>query len=438
MADQTNGNGAGGGMGRPPDALSEFLQVAGGAAKELATERAGDPRVSAAFSLGWQMAELYRSVTQPSVAPSANAAANDPTPQPTAKGDLPGISKMTSEQRDHGARMRIEAALSQLAATVRAAGLDMPNSQLIGQCVSGESAVRESCLRTLHVDLLSTLSAADVRIGKAYGLGRALSDTCRSPRDVAALRKRLKPSKVARLRTELDDLATAFAPHAANAVNKSLCRWSNALWPDSGSAGATSSLRARWRRRRGRSASVTLPRDEDLLTFARRQGQMWRALLSGEKCGEDMLRPPDYVKAAGQTLSETGSLVRQLVSRVPLTAALVVVLFAGGIALMIGMHNSGSVIAGAAGVLASAGITWKGVGGTAGGIAGRVEQHLWGAELDTAIADAIFMLGAGNTTSRERRTLARQAAEGKKETEAEEPAAVISSALSGAVPAGTA
>ena len=44
---------------------------------------------------------------------------------------------------------------------------------------------------------------------------------------------------------------------------------------------------------------------------------MWRALLSGEKCGEDMLRPSDYVKAAGQTLSETGSLARQLVSRVP-------------------------------------------------------------------------------------------------------------------------
>ena len=106
MADQTNGNGAGGGVGRPPDALAEFFQVAGGAAKELVTERAGDPRVQAAFSLGWQMAELYRSVTQPSVVLSAGASVNSTSPEPTAKGDLPGISKMTPEQRDLGAASR--------------------------------------------------------------------------------------------------------------------------------------------------------------------------------------------------------------------------------------------------------------------------------------------------------------------------------------------
>jgi hypothetical protein len=458
MADQVNGNGAGP-AGRPADALSEFLQVAGGAATELATERAGDARVSAAFSLGWQMAELYRAVTQPSlpaaspaptISPSSEPAGTSMDPQvattgsslpmpnlPSAKGDLPGISKMTPEQRDNGARKQIDAALAQLTTTVTNASLTMPNDQLISQCVSGESVVREACLRELHIELLSTLTAADIRIGKAYGLGRALSDTCRSPRDGAALRKRFKPSKVARLRTELDDLATAFPPHAANAVNKSLCRWSEILWPDSEAADgkASASLLSALAGRRRETASV--PPDDELLTYARRQSQMWRALLSGEKCGVDMLRPPDYIKAAGQTLSETRILARQLVSRFPVMTLLVVVLFAGGIALLVQTKNSGSVIAGVAGVLASAGITWKGIGARAGGIAGLVEQHLWGAELDTAICDATFMLGGQSVTSGERRTLAKQVAQGKKEVEADVPPAISSAELAGTAAAGT-
>jgi hypothetical protein len=458
MADQANGNSVGAGaMGQPGVALAEFLQVAGGAAKELATDRAGDPRVSAAFALGWQMADLYRLVPQsyPAAAsdafsngsgsepgtasdpPTATAGSFLPMPNlPRAAGDLPGISKMTPEQRDQGARKQIDAALAQLAATVQNAGLAMPNDQLISRCVTGESVVREACLRELHVELLSTLTAADARIGKAYGLGRALSDISRSPRDGTALRKRFKPSKVARVRTELDDLATAFPPHAANAVNKSLCRWSETLWPDDEASNRSSQRPASGLIRR-RSNVAASPSDEELLTYARRQGQMWRALLSGEKCGEDMLRPSDYIKAAGQTLSETRTLLRQILTRFPIMTLLVVALFAGGIALLLNTKSSGSVIAGAAGVLASAGITWKGIGARAGGVAALIEQHLWGAELDTAICDATFMLGGESDTSRERRRLAKQVAEGKNEVEAIPAPALESNAVSTA-PAGTA
>ncbi|MGZ4171565.1 MAG: hypothetical protein ACXVRN_09380, partial [Solirubrobacteraceae bacterium] len=41
---------------------------------------------------------------------------------------------------------------------------------------------------------------------------------------------------------------------------------------------------------------------------------------------------------------------------------------------------------------ASAGLTWKGVGNALGGPAGALEQHVWGAELDAAIADAVTLL----------------------------------------------
>ena len=40
-------------------------------------------------------------------------------------------------------------------------------------------AIRKAILN-LHVALLIQLTAADYRLGKAYGLGRALADTCAS------------------------------------------------------------------------------------------------------------------------------------------------------------------------------------------------------------------------------------------------------------------
>lgn len=479
------------GMGAAQDAVTSFLQVAGGAARDLATEKAGDPRVSSAFSLGWQMAELYRVVmerlhpaqpVEPALATMAGAVAaggaapaspgTGATPAspgtgaapaspgtaaaassngtthatngasastdggseasvgtsgvlagmpnlPASRRDLPGIARMTREQRDAGAQMQVNAALARLAATVTAAGLKLPSQERLSGCVNGEDHVRESNLRTLHVELFSTLTAADVRLGKAYGLGRALSDTCRSPRDHDELTRRFKPSRIARLRNELDDLATAFPPHAANAVNRALCRWSETLWPAETPAAPARRRPHRPGRLRARAAPPELPAERELLTCARRQGQMWRALLSGEKNGEDMLRPSDYVRAAGQALDEVRDLTRQLVRSFPLVATLVVLLFVGGIALMVGATSSGSTLAGAAGVLASAGITWKGIGSSAGGIAARVEQRLWGSELDGAIADATFLLSTDNPTSRQRRKLAMQAAEYTRELAAE-------------------
>ena len=438
MSTAPDGNGA---AGTPGDAVAAFLQVAGGAAEHVATEHAGDPRVMAAFTLGWQMAELYRVVTsapddpsersvQPSPPtapaedarvesdPPANLPAGDAstaatiapgrslTSLPRSSGDLPGLGKMTPAQRDHEARMIIDSALTRLATPVTAAGLTLPSPQLVGRCVTGSAGVRAGALGDLHVELRSTLGAADVRIGRAYALGCALSDTCNSPRDAAGLRKRLKPSKVARLRTALDDLASAFPPHAASVVNKTLCRWSEALWP------APPSTTTR-RRHGGHPAPPPLLGDADLLTYAARQGQMWRALLAGDKRGEDMLRPADYVQAAGLAAGQMRTLTRRLITRFPLLTLVVLTLFGGGVALMLLVSGSGSIAAGTVTMLTGLGITWKGVGAAAG----RVEQHLWGAELDVAIANATFMLAGETSTGHERRRLARQTAEDPGEVE---------------------
>ena len=64
------------------------------------------------------------------------------------------------------------------------------------------------------------------------------------------------------------------------------------------------------------------------------------------------------------------------------------------------MDDSGTIVAGAGALLASFGLTWKGIGGSLGAIGGKVEIQLWGAELDTAIADAITLLPSPITRPR--------------------------------------
>jgi hypothetical protein len=66
------------------------------------------------------------------------------------------------------------------------------------------------------------------------------------------------------------------------------------------------------------------------------------------------------------------------------------------------------VIAGAGSILAGFGLTWRGVGRSLGGAAGKLEQPLWGAELDKAITQAITLLERenGRDVSERRRDVA--------------------------------
>ena len=74
---------------------------------------------------------------------------------------------------------------------------------------------------------------------------------------------------------------------------------------------------------------------------------------------------------------------------------LIVVLFVGGIALLlITPKHAGGTAAGLSAVLAALGLTWKGVGGTLGVLAGKLEAPLWGAELDGAVTDAVTLVPA--------------------------------------------
>jgi hypothetical protein len=141
-----------------------------------------------------------------------------------------------------------------------------------------------------------------------------------------------------------------------------------------------------------------------------RQGELWRSLLSGEKAGTDMLEIDDYVEAADRLAKRLRSVALHVLRRFWGTALLIVVLFVGGIVLALLDTRSATVVAGAGTILASFGLTWKGIGRTLGELTGKLERPLWGAELDAAITAAITLLAredsARRDTSEHRRRVA--------------------------------
>ena len=172
---------------------------------------------------------------------------------------------------------------------------------------------------TVHVEILGHLTAADFRLGKAYGLGRALADTCRKPTDDASLRRQLDRYRVANLLGWLDDLNSALPPHAGHAVAASLRVWSE------------------WAARDGQPPLA----EQDVLKLLRRQGELWRGLLSGEKHGADMLDMKDWLEVAKGFQRRLRTAALSAIWRMPLLAVLILVLFVGGVLLMVFASDSG-------------------------------------------------------------------------------------------------
>ena len=82
----------------------------------------------------------------------------------------------------------------------------------------------QAAVAALHQQLLMTLTAADFRLGKAYGLGRALAETVLLPdaKNPQTFQQVFARYRLANLLGWLADLKSAFPPHAAEAVRGSL------------------------------------------------------------------------------------------------------------------------------------------------------------------------------------------------------------------------
>lgn len=348
------------GPGEIRDAAGAFEGAVVGAAEAISDHR-GDPRVSAAFALGWQMSELYRPNLRRTGAPLDD--------------DLPGLGSLSTRDRLEVLIDQIQAGATKLAEPVWRAGL-APISLLALRASLGHDDFKGE-VRALHRTLLGTLTAADFRLGKAYGLGRALADTCRKPKNIDGLRTAFDTHRIATLRSWLDELSSALPAHAAHSVASSLGRWSDWLSAHQGEAP---------------------------LAQLRRQGALWRALLSGEKRGNELLEFDNYLDASGALASRMAANARRAIVKFWPLMLVVTALIIGGIVLLV-IGGSSQIVAGATSLLAAVGLTWKGVGGALGQMVGRLEQPVWGAVLDVAIADAITLL-PGNPKAHGRGALA--------------------------------
>ncbi len=335
----------------PTDALGAF---AGAASARLKQGELGRPdaRVSVAFALGWQIAEIYR--------PERGTV----TP-PASEDDLPGLSRLSDEDLSQIGFDQVQAGITKLEDQILDAGLELPNAQYFGDALDGVVGEdgRRAAIRAFHIELLATLTAADFRLGKAYGLGRALADTTRPPVDYKA---ELAPARVATISGWIRNLASALPPHAAHPVADSLDAWSRWGYPDA----------AR------QDADVTFAKFEA-------QGRLWRSMLSGEKRGKDMLETSDYVRAAEGLLQRSAALAGHFLKHYWWLALLIVILFVAGIVVVVSSSSSAAIVGGAGAILGSFGLSWKGIGGSLGAAAARAEQPVWDAEVDRVIYERI-------------------------------------------------
>jgi hypothetical protein len=342
-------------VGPPADdpglALKAFADTTLATAKREA-HAAPDPRVGTAFALGWQMAEIYR--PDPSL--------------PAAPGEddhLPELSDLTTDEWARIGLYQVQAGITKLRLRIAAAGLSVPDAQLFAQrlqATTGEA--RDAAVEAFHIELLAALTAADFRLGKGYGLGRALADLTRNAAD---WRRELSPARVATLAAWLRELSTALPPHAGHVVASSLVQW------------------GRWAEQ-----PPDAPAQERLdVALLQAQGRLWRSLISGEKRATEMLEMPDYVTSAERLLQSTAKLVRPMLTHHAPLLIVAALVFVAGIAVMLIFDDPAGIVSGAGVILTGLGIGCMGAGGAAGKALAKLETPLWEAALDVSIANRI-------------------------------------------------
>jgi hypothetical protein len=413
-------------------------EAASAGAAQAAGSSASDPAdpardsVISAFVLGWHVAELFHADVPRS--PQRRQARLD---------KLVGIGEL-----DPLSQARL--LLGQVQADVRRtwrlddSGQAPPDLSPVRSLLEAE--VRqpdqlEAAVAGLHQHLLVTLTVADFRLGKAYGLGRALAETALLPdaRNPQSFQRLFARYRLANLVSWLADLKSVFPPHAAEAVRGSLQAWAvwseaPALLParddqrrasdaemDGQAAGPapTNSPAAPARRRtiRGswwsrhpgepqtRPVDWGSPADRESVTRAlHRQGQLWRAILSGEKDGVDLLTADDYVRAADRLLGHLRRLTLGFLRRFWVTTTAVALVLVAAIVTVLAVRTVATTVAAVLTAAGAVGLTWRGAASGLGRVLAQAQRPLWDSELDVAVAQAVTLL------PRERRTAVRPTA----------------------------
>lgn len=343
------------GPGTFSDAVSEFEAVA----TKLPAEPVPDPYVAVAYALGWAVGDALTCTEYQIFNHLVQVPLLD-TPAAQWKLLVQQIRSRCGHLNDHLNSTKADLNLNNALGTA---------GKLLQKPPPGEAggAGNEEAMG-LHTDILSVLWPVASPLAKSYQLGHQMQQMCTTPLAEASARVNAPPkpttvtASVKTYSAEVHRLLTALASklpsNAAHATDNSLRLWSTSLSVDGGEE-----------------------KPEDLLT----QGQRWHDVLAGEVLGKDGLRLTDYVAAADSVAGKLWQTAKQVAARFKVGLIIAILLAAGGIALLI-WGAKGAIGAGIATLLATFGLTWKGIGEFFGRAAANGEEELWNAEIDWAIA----------------------------------------------------
>jgi hypothetical protein len=335
--------------------------------------------VISAFVLGWHVAELFHT----------------PVPRSAQRRQATLDKLVGIGDLDPLARARL------LLAQVRAdlervrqfddSGQPPPDLDAVQSLLQAE--VRQpgqlpAAVARLHQQLLVTTTAADFRLGKAYGLGRALAETVLLPdaRNPPTFQQAFARYRLANLLGWLADLKSAFPPHAADAVRGSLHAWEG--WSEAPILHVA--LDPQGRQPRARPVDWGSAADRESVTRAlHRQGQLWRAILSGEKDGLDLLSTDDYLSAADRLLGHIRQLTRGLLRHFWIATATVAAILAVALVTVLTVRAALPVLAAVVTAAGTIGLGWRGAASGLGRVLAQAQRPLWESELDVAVASAV-------------------------------------------------
>lgn len=316
--------------------------------------------VAAALSLGWHMAEFLDETP-----PDAGASPQD--------GALVGLSRLGGDDQRTLRLDQIQTGLHRLRPVLVEAGLE-PDAIAIDDLIK-HPTTQAVKLHELHVKILVALTAADPRVGKAYGLGRGVADLYLrpAPADGDDVLPHMRSGRLSTLAEWLGDLASALPDHAARSVLGSLDNWQ--AWCD---------------RPKVDGRPVVAADHDRAVRALRAQGKLWRSILTGEKQAVDMLNAREYVGAGVQLLAHYRTLGRGvLVKYWPVLVSAIAA--AGAVVAIARASSSGTAtfVTSVAAVATALGITGKSLTAAGTRVVNEVKDSLWNAELDTAIAEAV-------------------------------------------------
>lgn len=238
--------------------------------------------------------------------------------------------------------------------------------------VQGDTLTAEA-VDGLFTSISDVLTVASIRMGRALDLGFDLANTCRTrqeenPGAAESAFLDLFGPRVVQVQEALADLATSLPEHAARGVSLPLAEWQY------------------WAGRLTLNKEPVLWPDPAVTDALRRQGEVWRSVLAGEKLGRDMLSSDDYFSAMRELVK--GQFLKRPWIWIAVVAS-VALLIVGAILVLGNTATATKVVGGVVPLLGVVGISAATVKSFAGNIARELERQVWGAELDFAIAEAL-------------------------------------------------